>query len=86
MCARKYGVTFSFIQQDFNEETRAVYSKDFPTIDLISKEYSTFELNRVKDEMQKIIVKQFSLKEDHGLFIIPYDCILGEILDTLVTE
>lgn len=86
MYARKYGVAFSFIQQDFNEEIRTVYYKDFPTIDLISKEYSTFELNRVKDEMQKIIIKQFTLKEDDGLFMVPSDCILAEILDTLVTE
>ena len=87
MNTRKYGVAYEFIQQEFDRDSMSVIEKDYPTIKLRSREYSENELKRIQDEIQKIIIKQFTPRsiEDENLFCIPSDSELDNILDTLVT-
>lgn len=88
MNIRKYHVSWEFIQQEFDRDTQNIIIKDYPTIKLASREYSNNELKRIQDEIQKIIIQQFTPRsvEDENLFCVPSDSELDAILDTLVTE
>ena len=85
--SRKHKIAFSFIQQQLGENGEVAYM-DYPTIKLSSKEYSTDELLRVQDEIQKLIIEQLSprINLNEKLFCIPSDSSLNRILDILSTE
>ncbi|HCL4480222.1 TPA: hypothetical protein N2D99_002310 [Clostridium botulinum] len=61
MNSRKYGVGYTLIQQEFDNKGNFKY-KEFPIIKLKSNKFSENELLRIQDEMQKLIIEQFSPK------------------------
>lgn len=83
----KYGVEIDFIQQEIDNNGNFSY-KEFPVIKLRSVKYLADELLRIQDEIQKLIIEQFSPKstENKTLFYLPSDTMLNLILDTLSTE
>lgn len=85
--SREYGVAISFTQSTLDEKGKLNYL-DFPIVKLISKEYFLNELQRIQDEIQKLIIEQFSPRsiENKSLFCTPSDPLLSMILDTLSTE
>lgn len=84
----KYKIGYSFKSQEYNEKEGTIKYKEIPDFKLFSKEYSENEINKIQDEMQKLIIKNFSPKslQDNTVFMVPSDCILEEILGSLVTE
>lgn len=57
----KYGVGYALIQQEFDNKGNFKY-KELPIIKLKSNKFSENELLKVQDEIQKLIIKQFSPK------------------------
>lgn len=84
----KYGVEIDFIQQEIDNNGIFSY-KEFPVIKLRSSKYPADELLRIQDEIQKLIIEQFtpkSTEKNKTLFYLPSDAMLNLILDTLSTK
>jgi AbrB family looped-hinge helix DNA binding protein len=87
MYSRKYNISIKFEQQELDGEG-LFRNEEFPIIKLESTTYESNDLEYVHDEIQKLIIKQFSPRsvENNELFCTPSDSILKTILDSLYTE
>lgn len=87
LSSRQYGVAIEFMQHGIDEHGN-FRCTDLPIIKLKSTEYRTDELLRIQDELQKIVIRQYSPKriQNDNQYCIPSDDLLKAIMDTLSTE